>query len=62
MDASGFPVKQARVGSHGSGGVSVRLDGGALRARIAGSGNVDWSGTGEVAEAKISGSGAVRRR
>ncbi len=30
VDASGFPVKQARVGTRGPGNVSVRLDGGTL--------------------------------
>ncbi|HET6923560.1 MAG TPA: DUF2807 domain-containing protein [Anaeromyxobacteraceae bacterium] len=62
VDASGFPVKQARVETRGSGDVSVRLDGGTLRARISGSGDVSWSGTGEAAEVRISGSGDVRRR
>lgn len=62
VDASAFPVRQARVETRGSGDVSVRLDGGTLRARVSGSGDVSWSGNGEVAEARVSGSGGVRRR
>lgn len=34
--------------THGSGNVAVRLDGGTLRARTSGSGEVTWSGSGEV--------------
>jgi hypothetical protein len=36
------------VETHGSGNVAVRLDGGTLRARTSGSGEVTWSGSGEV--------------
>jgi hypothetical protein len=62
LDAREFAVKDADVSIAGSGEVDVRLAGGTLNARIAGSGDVTWSGEGKVGAVSTAGSGKVRRR
>lgn len=62
LDATRLPARNAVVETRGSGDVLLNLDGGTLRARSFGSGDVRWTGEATVAEAERRGSGTIARR
>jgi hypothetical protein len=62
VKAGGLTASSAEIEVEGSGDVEVTLDGGPLRARVSGSGDVVWHGRAVVELASVSGSGEIVRR
>jgi hypothetical protein len=62
VHAAEFAARDASVSVAGSGDIDIRVAGGTLDARIAGSGNVTWSGEAKLGDVEVTGSGRFRKR